>query len=242
MGYVEGFVLAEPSNKKDAYRNHAAAAEPMFKEFGATRLVEAWGDDIPDGKLNDLKGAVKANSDETVVFSWLEYPDKDTRDQAAERMRADPRMEEMGAAMPFDGKRMIYGGFALVHDKGPRAEGDSSATGYVDGMLASVPAGEGQAYRQFADHTSALFREYGALRVAHGWGEDVPDGKVTDFKRAVLAQPGEQILFTWIEWPSKDIRDQAWQKSMTDPRMHAHQPPFDGKRMIFGGFAPIVDK
>ena len=83
----------------------------MFKEFGATRQVEAWGDDVPDGKVTDFKGAVKARPDEAVVFSWLEYPDKATRDKANEKIMNDPNMQAMGKDMPFDGKRMIFGGF-----------------------------------------------------------------------------------------------------------------------------------
>ena len=79
------------------YRKHAADAAPLFKEFGATRMVEAWGDDVPDGKLTDFKGAVKAKQDEVVVFSWFEYPDKAARDAANEKMMSDPRMKQMGA-------------------------------------------------------------------------------------------------------------------------------------------------
>ena len=105
--YVEGFLLAVPTANKEKYREHAENAVPIFKEFGMTRMVECWGDDVPDGKLTDFKRAVKAKDDETVVFSWCEYPDKETRDAAAEKMMSDPRMAEMGD-MPFDGKRMIW--------------------------------------------------------------------------------------------------------------------------------------
>src|SRR3954464_13736910 len=102
MTYVEGFVAAVPAANKTAYIQHAATAAPLFKEFGATRVVEAWGDDVPDGKVTDFKGAGKAEEGENVVFSWVEYPSKDARDAASERMRSDPRMRELGAAMPFD--------------------------------------------------------------------------------------------------------------------------------------------
>src|SRR3954467_5951761 len=108
MSYVQGFVVAVPSANKEAYARLAADSAPLFKEFGATRVVEAWGDDVPDGKVTDFKGAVKAEEGENVVFSWVEYPSKDARDAASERMRSDPRMRELGAAMPFDGKRMIF--------------------------------------------------------------------------------------------------------------------------------------
>jgi uncharacterized protein YbaA (DUF1428 family) len=96
MTYVEGFVLAVPTANKDDYRKHAADAAPLFKEFGATRMVEAWGDDVPEGKVTDFKGAVLAKEDETVVFSWFEYPDRATRDAANEKIMSDPRMKEMG--------------------------------------------------------------------------------------------------------------------------------------------------
>ncbi len=107
MTYVEGFVAAVPAANKEAYRKHAAEAAPLFKEFGATRVVEAWGDDVPDGKVTDFKRAVKAKEDEVVVLGWFEYPSKQVRDAANEKMRSDPRMKEMGASMPFDGQRML---------------------------------------------------------------------------------------------------------------------------------------
>ncbi len=116
MNYVEGFVAAVPAANKETYRRHAAEAAPLFKEFGATRVVECWGDDVPDGKLTDFRRAVQATEGEVVVFSWIEYPSKEARDAANERIRTDPRMKAMGDTMPFDGKRMIFGGFAPILD------------------------------------------------------------------------------------------------------------------------------
>lgn len=117
MKYVDGFVVAVPADKKEAYIALAAKAAPLFKEFGATRVVECWADDVPDGKLTDFRIAVKAEDNEEVVFSWIEYPSKEVRDAANAKMMADPRMKEMGDSMPFDGKRMIYGGFAPILDE-----------------------------------------------------------------------------------------------------------------------------
>ena len=238
MSFVEGFVLAVPAANKETYRTHAAEAEPLFKEFGVARMVEAWGDDVPDGKVTDFRRAVQAREDETVVFSWFEYPSREARDAANARMMADPRMEEMGKSMPFDGTRMIMGGFGSLLD-----ERGSGAMGYADGFLAAVPAGNKQAYRDMAAKAAAVFLEFGAVRVAENWGEDVPDGQVTDFRKAVQAEEGENIVFSWIEWPSKQARDEGWKKVMEDPRMQPGQNPmpFDGKRLIYGGFAPILD-
>jgi uncharacterized protein YbaA (DUF1428 family) len=238
MTYVEGFVLAVPTANKEAYRKHAADAAPLFKEFGVARMVEAWGDDVPDGKVNDLKGAVQAKADETVVFSWFEYPDKQARDAATEKMMNDPRMAAMGGEMPFDGKRMIIGGFDSIVDD--RAGG---RTNYIDGYVLPVPDGNKEAYRALAEKASAVFRDYGATRVVEAWGDDVPDGKVTDYARAAHKQDGETVVFSWVEWPSKEARVAGWEKVMADERMQpdGSEVPFDGKRMIYGGFAPIVE-
>ena len=238
MTYVEGFVVAVPTANKEAYRKHAADAAPLFREFGVSRMVEAWGDDVPDGKVNDLKGAVQAKDDETVVFSWFEYPDKATRDAANQKMMSDPRMAAMGAEMPFDAKRMIIGGFDSIVDD--RADG---SMGYADGYVLPVPDGNKEAYRALAEKASQVFRDHGATRVVEAWGDDVPDGKVTDFARAAHKQDGETVVFSWVEWPSKEARVAGWEKVMADERMQpdGSDVPFDGKRMIYGGFAPIVE-
>jgi uncharacterized protein YbaA (DUF1428 family) len=115
MSYIEGLVLAVPAAKKDAYRDFAARTSALCKEFGATRVVECWGDDVPDGKVTDFKRAVKAEPNEIVVFSWVEYPSKAVRDSAVARMMSDPRMRDLGD-MPFDGKRLIMGGFTKLLD------------------------------------------------------------------------------------------------------------------------------
>ena len=112
MNYVDGFVAAVPVANKDAYLAHAQEALTIFKECGALRMVECWGDDVPDGKVTDFKSAVKAREDEVVIFSWIEWPSKDVRDAGMKQMMQDARMKEM--KMPFDGQRMIYGGFQMI--------------------------------------------------------------------------------------------------------------------------------
>jgi uncharacterized protein YbaA (DUF1428 family) len=239
MTYIEGFVVAVPTASKETYRKHAADGAPLFKEFGAHRMVETWGDEVPDGKVTDFKGAVKAKEGETVVFSWFEYPSKEARDAANKKMFSDPRMEEMGASMPFDGQRMIMGGFASIVDEGPGGK-----MGYADGYVLAVPTANKEAYREMAGMAAKVFVEYGATRVVEAWSDDVPDGKVTDFKRAVKAKDDEAIVFSWVEWPSKSIRDEGMKKTMEDERMQPDHDKmvFDGMRMIYGGFEPIVDE
>lgn len=117
MNYIEGFVVAVPAKNKAAYRTLAAKAAPLFKEAGALRVVECWADDVPAGEHTDFYRAVQARDDEEVVFSWIEYPSKEVRDAANEKMMADPRMKALGDEMPFDGKRMIYGGFMPLLDE-----------------------------------------------------------------------------------------------------------------------------
>lgn len=238
MTYIVGFVVPVPAAAKDAFGQYVSDMLPLFKEFGVARMVETWGDDIPDGKATDFKKAVKATEDEAVIFAWFEYPSKEARDAASAKMMSDPRMMEMGATAPFDGQRMIMGGFDSILE-----EGTSGGMGYTDGFVAAVPTGNKEAYRDMAAKAAAVFREYGAIRVVEAWADDVPDGKITDFRRAVKAEKGEDVIFSWIEWPSKESRDENWKKIMEDPRMKPDHEnmPFDCKRMIYGGFTPILD-
>jgi uncharacterized protein YbaA (DUF1428 family) len=118
MSYIDGFVIAVPTAAKQAFVDHARAIDPVFKELGALRVIECWGDDVPDGKLTDFRRSVQATADETVVFSWIEWPDKATRDTAmaklSDLMKTDDRFSSEKNPMPFDGKRMIFGGFQPI--------------------------------------------------------------------------------------------------------------------------------
>lgn len=116
MSYIDGFVIPVPSGNKDAYRDIAAKAAVLFKEYGATRVVECWEDDVPDGKVTDFRGAVKVEEGEAVVFSWIEWPTKEVRDAGMKKVMEDPRMHEAGD-MPFSGQRMIFGGFVPILDE-----------------------------------------------------------------------------------------------------------------------------
>jgi uncharacterized protein YbaA (DUF1428 family) len=116
MAYIEGFVAAVPTTRKAEYKQYSAKAFETFKGLGATRMVECWGDDVPEGKVTDFKRAVRSKDEETVIFSWIEYPDKATRDAANEKLMNDPEMGSAMGDMPFDGKRMIFGGFDVLLD------------------------------------------------------------------------------------------------------------------------------
>jgi len=114
MSYIDGFVAAVPTANKEMYLQHAQAAAVVFKEFGALSVVETWGDDVPEGKLTSFTLAVQRKSDETVIFSWITWRDKQARDNGMKKAMEDKRLT--GMEMPFDGKRMIYGGFEVVLD------------------------------------------------------------------------------------------------------------------------------
>lgn len=114
MSYVDGFVAAVPTANKEAYRAHAALMGPLFKEHGALTVVECWGDDVPEGKLTSFTMAVKREDNEAVVFSWITWPSRQVRDAGWEKVMADPRMQSGENPLPFDGKRLIYGGFEMM--------------------------------------------------------------------------------------------------------------------------------
>ena len=114
--YVDGFVLAVPNAKKDAYRAHAESHAALLKEHGMLSMIECWGDDVPEGKLTSFTMAVKRADDEAVIFSWVEWPSKEARDAGWQKIMDDPRLQAEDNPMPFDGKRMIYGGFSPIVD------------------------------------------------------------------------------------------------------------------------------
>ncbi|HEX7891984.1 MAG TPA: DUF1428 domain-containing protein [Ramlibacter sp.] len=114
MNYVDGFVVPVPTAKRDVYRRMAETGATVFKEHGALTVVECWGDDVPEGKLTSFPMAVQRKDDETVVFSWITWPSKAVRDEGMKKAMDDPRMQEAMKDMPFDGKRMIFGGFQVI--------------------------------------------------------------------------------------------------------------------------------
>ena len=236
MTYFEGFIVPVPAGNKDAYTKHGTGLAPLLRDVGVKRQVEAWESDVPEGKLTDFRKAVDANSDEKIVFAWFEYSDREARDAANQKMMTDTRMMEFSTDVPFDAKRMIFGGFDAIVEEG------SAGGGYVDGFVVPVPDSKRDDYREIAAKMAKVFRQHGASRVIEAFGDDVAHGKVTDFYRAVKAEDGESVVFSFIEWPDKATRDQAWGKIMEDESLRpTGDMPFDGKRMFWGGFDKVID-
>ena len=236
MTYFEGFVLAVPTTNKDAFTAHARQVAGFAREFGVARQLEAWEDDVPEGKVTDFRKAVDAKPDEKIVFSFFEYPSKAVRDSANEKFRSDPRLQPLAEKSPFDAKRMILGGFEAIVEEG------QGGGAYTDGFVVPVPEGKREDYRELASKMAKVFRQHGATRVIEAFGDDVPKGEVTDFYRAVKAEDGEGVVFSFIEWPDKATRDNAWKAIMADESLKPQgDMPFSGQRMFWGGFDKIVD-
>jgi uncharacterized protein YbaA (DUF1428 family) len=238
MTYFEGFIVPVPEANKAAYEKHATGFAPLVRNIGVERMVESWDSDVPEGKVTDFRKAVDAKPDEKIVFSWFEYPNRRARDATNEKFMSDPQIAEAaGKEMPFDGKRMVMGGFEAIVEEG--SPGNST---YTDGFVVPVPEGKRDAYRELASKMAKVFRQHGATRVVEAFSDDVSHGKVTDFYRAVKADDGEGVVFSFIEWPDKAKRDEAWSKIMADESLRPQgEMPFDGKRMFWGGFEKILD-
>jgi uncharacterized protein YbaA (DUF1428 family) len=238
MAYIDGFVLAVPNARKAAYQKMASDAAAVFRRLGAIGFVENWGLEVPQGKVTCFNSAVMRKPDETVMFSWIVWPDRAARDAGNKAMMEDPAFEGMSPeTMPFDGQRMICGGFEPLF-------GDAlAAPGIVDGTLMPVPAGSRAAYTAAAEKLAAVFVEHGATTVVDAWGEDLPEGKVNSFHTAVLKKPDENVIFSWINWKDAATRQAGWDKAMADPRMAEFSPVTTGAdlgRMIYGTFEPLV--
>jgi uncharacterized protein YbaA (DUF1428 family) len=236
MTYYTGSIAAVPTANKQKYIEHATAAWPLFKSYGATRMVETWGVDVPTGKVTDFYGAVSAKDAESIVFSWILWPDKATADAAWKKMESDPAMKKL-PEMPFDGVRMIFGGFSPVFE-----QGNHTGAGYYQGFTLAVPEKNRAAYVEMANQGWQLFKKGGALGMIENWGEDVPHGKQTDFYRATKAEDDEIPVFSWTAWPDRgtcDAAAKAMEAEMGD--MDMSDMPFNGMHMMWAGFEPIFD-
>jgi uncharacterized protein YbaA (DUF1428 family) len=236
MTYIQGFVAAVPTANREVFRTHAEKAMAGFRDHGLLHGCECWGDDVPEGELTSFPLSVKAQAEETVVFAWYLWPSKAIHDAAMKDAINDPRLSMDTNPMPFDGKRVIYGGFEPVFELGSRQPG-----GYFDGFVCAAPKDGREAFRDFAAEVDPIFIEYGATWIMENWGVEIPEGTTTDFRRAVQAKPDEEVMFSWTQWPDKATRDEGARRMMQDDRFAKMQMPFDGKRMVIGGFAPLVE-
>jgi len=236
MTYFEGFIVPVPETNRQVYCRHATEMAPRLQEVGVHRIVECWDSDVHEGKVTDFRMAVNAKPDEKVVFAWFEYPDRAARDAANARMMDSQAMADAAPDAPFDGKRMIFGGFDAIVEEG------TPGGSYVDGFVVPVPDGNREAYRELASNMAKVFQQHGANRVVEAIADDISHGKVTDYYRAVKAEDGETVVFSFIEWPDKATRDQAWGKMMSDESLKPQgEMPFNGQRMFWGGFEPVAD-
>ncbi len=120
MTYVDGFLIAVPANRKADFIAVGLRNAGLFREYGALRVVDCWSDDVPHGKQTDFYMSVKAKDDEVVTFGWVEWPSKEVRDTGWAAMMKDPRMTDDAMPMPFDGARVVYGGFRMVQENGAK--------------------------------------------------------------------------------------------------------------------------
>lgn len=240
MPYVDGFLLAVHKDKRDAYKALAEKAAKVFKKHGALAVAECWGDDVPEGKTTSIPMAVKIEEGEVPLFSWIVWPSKEARDTGNKKVMNDPELDGDPADMPFDGMRMMFGGFEVLGANDGAAQ--EVPTGYVDGFIAAVPKDKRSEFMAFTDAMSKVMADYGVKTAVDCWGDDVPEGRVTSFPMAVKAGEDEVVAFSWMLWPSKDARSEGMAKAMQDPRMAPNSipMPFDGSRVIHGGFEILM--
>ncbi|MDO5369017.1 DUF1428 domain-containing protein [Paracoccus sp. (in: a-proteobacteria)] len=239
MPYYTGSVTPVPKTSKDAYLQINRRAWPLMRKRGAVRMVETWAEDLQPGKQTDFLRAVDAQDGEAVSFGWVEWPDRATSDAAwADIMQNPEEMRQTMGETPYDGKRMIFGGFeAFV------ADGSDKGGGYYQGFLTPVPEGNREAFEKLAHSAwEEMFRPFGCMGNFESWGDDVPRGKLTDMHRAVDAKEGEVVVMSWAGWPDRATCEEAGRK-MQSAMEGQPMPdmPFDGKRMIWAGFETLFD-
>ena len=235
MTCITGFIGAVPTDNRDAFIRHTEISAAGFHDHGLALAVECWGDDVPEGKVTSMRKAVLAEPKETVIFSWYRWPSKAAQDDGMRAAMADPRLGPEQNPMPFDGKRVIWGSFEPLLELGGPQLG-----GYFDGFVIPVPHAARADFERFAAFCDPIFVEHGAVWVMEAWELDVPDGKLTDFRRAVAAKPDEAIVFSWVQWPDRAARDAGNARIMADPRFETQHCPFDMTRIIQGGFTPVL--
>lgn len=235
MTCITGFIAAVPTANRDAFIRHAELAAEAFLDHGLAEGMEGWGEDVPAGEITSFPKSVLATPDESIVFSFYRWPDAAAQDRGFQAAMSDPRVDPVQNPMPFDAKRVVWGHFEPVLELGAPRPG-----GFFDGFVIPVPRAARADFEAFARACDPVFMEHGAAWVAECWEVEVPEGKLTDFRRAVAAKPDEAVVFSWVQWPDRAARDAGNARIYTDPRLAALDCPFDMTRMMYGGFAPVV--
>lgn len=237
MTYVDGFVIPVPKCNKSKFIDYGHRSDEVFVRHGASRIFECWQDNVARGALNDFFMGVDARDDEVIAFSWIEWRDKATRDQCMAVldgvMKADPHFDQTRNPLPFDGGRMLWGRFQVLVERG-----EPTFSPYVQGIVLAVPESRKEDFRRVAEKAWETLQGSGALRMIEAWEDEVPAGGQTDFFRMVMLEPGEKVVFSFIEWPSREACDAASLKMKT---LAALELPFDCARVISGGFRPVVE-
>ena len=235
MTCITGFIAAVPTANRDAFITHADLAASAFLDHGLSAAMEGWGEDVPVGEAHSFPKAVLAEAGESVIFSFYRWPDRDAQERGFQAAMDDPRVDPARNPMPFDGRRVIWGHFEPLLELGAPRPG-----GFFDGFVIPVPRAARDDFAAYARACDPVFLEHGASWVAECWELDIPDGKITDFRRAVAARPDEAVVFAWVQWPDRNARDEGNAGIYTDPRLSGQSCPFDMTRMIWGGFTPVV--
>lgn len=238
MSYIDGFLIAVKKDRMDEYKAMAELGRTVWMEHGATSYFEAVGDDIPYGKVTSFPRAVMAEDDETVIFSAVVYPSKEVRDACMKKVFEDERMKGQMDQMPFDGKRMIFGGFEAI----VAADTLDAKVGYVEGFVLPVEAAKLDLFRQLVRDSASIWTDMGALSICEGVADDAPVGELTSFPRSVQMKEDETVAFAYVTYETREQREAVMAKIMADERVQKMMEPMpvDGQRMIFGGFRTIV--
>ena len=237
MTYIDGFVIAVPTANREKFTDHAHIGDAVFMDHGARRIVECWQDNVPHGKVTDFFRAVAANEDESIVFSWIEWPDKAARTAGMAVldavMKADPHFDQGLNPLPFDDRRMLWGCFETLVECG-----EPSRYGYMQGFVFPAAQSGQDDLRRASELAWAPLRQEGALRLVVAWEDDVPAGGQTDFLRMVNIAPDEKVVFGFVEWSSREACDAA---ARDGQGIQFGDFPLDRTRLISGGFVPVVE-
>lgn len=234
MTYVEGFIMPVPRTNRDGFIRFSTMADKLWAAYGADRILECWPDEDSTVRTGDIFTAAQGQDCEAMIFSWIEWRDKNSRNQAMPlllaKMASDPRFDQARHPLPFDNDRVISGCFRTLAD-----HGEPAPAPYVQGFILSVAQNREAHIQAYANASWEGLYEVGALRLLLTWEDECPADRRIDFPRLAKSGPEEKVAFAVIEWPSRAVCEAAAHKFAP----HA-DPPFDQRRMMSGGFSPVV--